>query len=354
MSTHNEHETSDIATREPVGDPVVDPGFHDHPERLTDVDPGAERRAERQVAGMFSLAALLIVASIAAYVVFGIHPNDAESGVDVGDVRNSNLALGLTLGLALFLVGAGAVQWARSLMTSPEVVHERHELRGADDVRQAALADFDTGVQESGFGRRTLIRNSLLGALALLPLPIVIFLRDLGPNTGLSPSERKAQTEWAEGVRVVTDVTYQPIRAADLEIGQLVNAMPATFKKLPEHGPARINERAKGPVMLVRMLPEDIHVAEGRENWHVDGILAYSKICTHVGCPISLYEQTTHHMLCPCHQSTFDLADNGKVIFGPAARALPQLPIAVDDEGYLIAQGDFTEPVGPSYWERTT
>jgi ubiquinol-cytochrome c reductase iron-sulfur subunit len=100
------------------------------------------------------------------------------------------------------------------------------------------------------------------------------------------------------------------------------------------------------------MQPEDITPLPERENWGVDGILAYSKICTHVGCPISLWEQQTHHLLCPCHQSTFDLADNGKVIFGPAARALPQLPIAVDEEGYLIATSDFTEPVGPSFWER--
>jgi ubiquinol-cytochrome c reductase iron-sulfur subunit len=100
------------------------------------------------------------------------------------------------------------------------------------------------------------------------------------------------------------------------------------------------------------MKTDDITPSEGRENWGVDGILAYSKICTHVGCPISLWEQQTHHLLCPCHQSTFDLADNGKVIFGPAARALPQLPLAVDEEGYLIATSDFTEPVGPSFWER--
>jgi ubiquinol-cytochrome c reductase iron-sulfur subunit len=100
------------------------------------------------------------------------------------------------------------------------------------------------------------------------------------------------------------------------------------------------------------MQPDDITPAEGRENWGIDGILCYSKICTHVGCPISLWEQQTHHLLCPCHQSTFDLADNGKVVFGPAARALPQLPLAVDAEGYLIATSDFTEPVGPSFWER--
>jgi hypothetical protein len=99
-------------------------------------------------------------------------------------------------------------------------------------------------------------------------------------------------------------------------------------------------------------LPDDIKPWKGRENWGVEGILCFSKICTHVGCPISLNERTTHHLLCPCHQSTFDLADSARVIFGPAGRPLPQLPLAVDDEGYLVAQSDFHEPVGPSFWER--
>ena len=111
-------------------------------------------------------------------------------------------------------------------------------------------------------------------------------------------------------------------------------------------------EKAKAAVILVKMQPEDITPTKQRENWGVEGILCFSKICTHVGCPISLWEQQTHHLLCPCHQSTFDLGDNGKVIFGPAARALPQLPLMVDDEGYLVAQSDFLEPVGPSFWER--
>ena len=100
------------------------------------------------------------------------------------------------------------------------------------------------------------------------------------------------------------------------------------------------------------MEPDEIIPGEGREDWSVDGILCYSKICTHVGCPISLYERTTGNVLCPCHQSTFDLADSARVTFGPAARPLPQLPLAVDSEGYLVAQSDFTEPVGPSFWER--
>ena len=103
--------------------------------------------------------------------------------------------------------------------------------------------------------------------------------------------------------------------------------------------------------IVIRLEPDEVLDRKERD-WGVDGIVAYSKICTHVGCPVGLYEQQTHHLLCPCHQSTFDLADNGKVVFGPAARAVPQLPIMVDDEGYLVAQSDFTEPVGPSYWER--
>ena len=137
----------------------------------------------------------------------------------------------------------------------------------------------------------------------------------------------------------------------DLEVGELVSVVPESLLELPEQGSARKNERARSPVVLVRMRPDEIAPAQGRENWHVDGVVAYSKICTHVGCPVSLYERTTHHLLCPCHQATFDLADSGAVVFGPATRPLPQLPLAVDNAGYLVAQSDFTEPVGPSHWE---
>lgn len=100
------------------------------------------------------------------------------------------------------------------------------------------------------------------------------------------------------------------------------------------------------------MDPTQIKIPESRKDWQVGGILCYSKICTHVGCPISLWEQQTHHLLCPCHQSTFDLSNSGVVVFGPAARSLPQLPITVDADGYLVARSDFTVPVGPSFFER--
>ena len=110
----------------------------------------------------------------------------------------------------------------------------------------------------------------------------------------------------------------------------------------------------QGPLRRSEHDPRDIKSEQSPpgETWSYDGIVAFSKICTHVGCPVALYEQQTHHLLCPCHQSTFDVADSAKVVFGPAKRPLPQLPISVDDEGYLVAQSDFHEPIGPSFWER--
>lgn len=348
MSEYTTETGTELERRQPVGDPIPDPGVPEPPPRLTDTDVKAERRAERQVAGMFGLASVLVIAFLVAYVAFPIAAG--EGGVDVGAVRDSNLALGLTLGGALLLIGIGAIHWARKLMTSHQVVHERHELRSNEETRAATLSDFELGADESGFGRRKLIRNSLIGAMLLLPLPAVILLRDLGPV----PGGVKKQTVWDTGVRVLKDRSFTPIRPADLQIGSLVVAMPETYLDLPDHGPARPNERAKASVFLIRMQPGEFRVEEGRENWHVDGIVCYSKICTHVGCPITLYERDTHNMLCPCHQSTFNLAEGGEVVFGPAKRPLPQLPLAVDDEGYLVAQSDFVEPVGPSFWEMNT
>jgi ubiquinol-cytochrome c reductase iron-sulfur subunit len=159
------------------------------------------------------------------------------------------------------------------------------------------------------------------------------------------------KTIWTEGVRLVNDVTYIPLKAADIQVGQLVNAVPATLEKLEESA-AFQRAKAKAAIIIVRMDPNTIKIPESRKDWQVDGILSYSKICTHVGCPISLWEQQTHHLLCPCHQSTFDLGNSGVVVFGPAARSLPQLPITTDAEGYLIARSDFTVPVGPSFFER--
>jgi ubiquinol-cytochrome c reductase iron-sulfur subunit len=191
-----------------------------------------------------------------------------------------------------------------------------------------------------------MVRRTLLGALALFPLPLIVLLKDMGPL----PGDSLRHTIWRKGSRIVVDVTGQPLRPEDMQVGSLVSASPADLNAIQEADGDQ-NARAKASIILVRMKPGDI-VSEQGDGWSWNGILAFSKICTHVGCPIALYQQRTHHLLCPCHQSTFDLADSGKVVFGPAARAMPQLPITVDSEGYLVAQSDFQQPVGPSFWER--
>jgi ubiquinol-cytochrome c reductase iron-sulfur subunit len=154
---------------------------------------------------------------------------------------------------------------------------------------------------------------------------------------------------WRRGTRLTIDPSGRPIKAADVTIGSVFHVIPDKLDEA-EHP---LNEKAKAVVLLIRMDPRDIKSEQG-EGWSYDGIVAFSKICTHVGCPVALYEQQTHHILCPCHQSTFDAADGAKVVFGPAHRPLPQLPITVDDEGYLVAQDGFSEPIGPSFWERLT
>ncbi len=322
-----------------------------HHPRRTDVDPRAAKRAEHQVATMFVLAALLILASVVAYVVIPV-----DAGVNVpflGPVGALNLALGLTIGLGILLIGLGAIHWARKLMPGTEVVAMRHEMRSEPDERQAAVEAFDRGLADSGFAQRPIIRRTLIAAMVVLPLPLVILLRDLytAPKGAPSPAEQLERTIWGTGVRIVTDVSLNPVKPEDVPVGGLVAAVPANLNEVEEET-GNFNARAKAAIILVRMVPDEI-VSQQGENWDYQGILAYSKICTHVGCPIALYEQRTHHLLCPCHQSTFDLADSGNVVFGPAARQMPQLPITVDDEGYLVAVSDFQQPVGPSFWERS-
>lgn len=338
---HKEH-SAELATTngQASGDPIPDPGLEPHLPRITDVDEKAAKRSERQVAGMFGLAALLLVAFVVAY--FAVPKEASFLGLGA-----SNLALGATIGLALLLIGIGAIQWSRSLMTDVELVEERHELRSSDEDRAAAVDVVMQGGRESKIGQRKLIRRSLIGALGLLGIPPIILLADLGPL----PGNKSAHTIWRKGTRIVNDVTMTPLKLEDLQLGQLVNAVPETLQDLHE-GKERNNARAKSAVILVRMKPDEVRTVPKRRNWGIDGVLCYSKVCTHVGCPVNLYEQQTKHVLCPCHQSTFDLADEGRVVFGPAARNLPQLPIQVDPDGYLVAQSDFTEPVGPSYWER--
>jgi ubiquinol-cytochrome c reductase iron-sulfur subunit len=343
---------------EPPDSPVTNPGLPPHHWRPTDVDPKAEKRAERQVAFFFTLSMVLVVLFCVSFFSFKIGPNPDL----IGNFGASTLTLGLTFGGALLCIGIGVIQWARKLISDQEIVEMRHSAHSSPEDRVHALEGLAAGLEDSGLARRPLVRNTLLGALGLIGIPAIVGLRDLGPTpnqvVGTYPGAGLEHTIWSKGMRVVRDVVGTPIKVSELELGDLVNAEPAAIFEVDEHGEPVIEgvqlqvAKSKGAVILHRMNPDEITPAPGRENWSVQGIVAYSKICTHVGCPISLNEAQTHHLLCPCHQSTFDLADNGRVVFGPAARPLPQLPLMVDAEGYLVAQSDFTEPVGPSFWER--
>jgi ubiquinol-cytochrome c reductase iron-sulfur subunit len=318
---------TDVAAGDHLPERFANPGLPPHRPRLTDVDPAAARRAERVVATCFGLSAVGTVVAIVGY--FAVQLNTSKSfDENLLALQRSNLVLGLGTFLALFGIGIGAVHWAKTLMSDVELSEERHLQRGSAADRDAAVEILKTGAAESAIGRRPLIRNTLIGAMALLPLPAVVMFRDLGPL----PQQALEETLWKAGTPLVTDPDGHRIKASSLVQGSVVHVIPE-----PLSPAAR---------------PAAEHPLEAKAGSY-DGIVAYSKVCTHMGCPVALYEQQTHHLLCPCHQSTFDLTQNCAVIFGPAKRALPQLPIEVDAEGYLVAKTGFSVPVGPSYWERS-
>lgn len=321
-------------------DKIKNPGLAPERERMTDKSPKHARAAARQVAALFFVSIFGSAFAIWAYFAFPITE-------ELYTVRNNTLMLGLGITLGLMGIGIGAVHWAKTLMPDHEVSELRHTTRGKQETRERALEIIKLANEESGFSRRKLIRRSLYGALALFPLPAIFFFGDMNPHK--DPQSHLRHTMWKAGTRLARDPNGTPIKAADVTIGSVFHVIPEGLSELEHH---KLEEKAKAAVLLVRLDPKDIKESAERASWSYDGIVAYSKICTHVGCPVALYEQHTHHLLCPCHQSTFDVTDECKVVFGPASRPLPQLPIAVDAEGYLIAQSDFTEPVGPSFWER--
>jgi ubiquinol-cytochrome c reductase iron-sulfur subunit len=312
-----------------------------------DLDPRAAKRAERQVAFLFLIATAGLIASM---VCFTVVPNTRVMRfTGLGTVNANNLALGLTLGVAFLALGSGAIHWARTLMTDVDLVQERHLMKSDPASTAEAVSEWKQGVADSGFTKYPMIRRSLLTAMAVLPLPAVWLLRDLGPM----PKDKLRHTLWAKDQKLVNPNTKLPLRPEDIPVGTLALANPEALDKA---GAEYIDELAKAAVLVVRLPKEALRGSPEQQkkqwDWSVNGIMAFSKICTHVGCPVALYEQQTHHMLCPCHQSTFDLSDNGRVLFGPAARSLPQLKIVVDKDGNLVADQDFQEPVGPSFWER--
>jgi ubiquinol-cytochrome c reductase iron-sulfur subunit len=245
-------------------------------------------------------------------------------------------AEGVLLAIALGGIGVGIVLWAKHFMPGEEVAEERHPMASSEDDVAAFAADFQAG--GSSLQRRRVLIATAGGACAALGVALLFPIRSLGPR----PGRGLKQTAYrAGGVRVVGE-DGSPVRPADLPVDGLITAWPEGH-----------TDDADASTLLIHFRSDQgFEPAAGREEWTVDDIVAYSKLCTHVGCPVGLYQAESGLLLCPCHQSTFDVMRHARPIFGPAARSLPQLPLGLDDDGYLIATGDFSDPVGPGFWDR--
>jgi ubiquinol-cytochrome c reductase iron-sulfur subunit len=285
-------------------------------------DPSGDDPVERRppVAAVHAALGCSVVGSIGLLVAYWSEAGTGWQGAGLA------VALG---GLAVALAS-----WALHAVPPGGAVEPKSGTRSTDAERAAAASAVAAG---NAPPRRSFLALAGLAGAALVAA-LVSPLRSLGP----SPFPARRRTGWGAGVRLVgTD--GRPIRADDLTVGTTVTA-------LPEGVPTE--EAADAQVMVVRMDPAALRLGEERRTWSPEGIVAYSKVCTHAGCPVGLYDADTHELLCPCHQSVFLATESARPVFGPASRRLPQLPLAVDGDGHLTATGDFPEPVGPGYWSQ--
>jgi ubiquinol-cytochrome c reductase iron-sulfur subunit len=329
----------------------------------------AEKRAERTVARWFGLAALSALVFLAVFLFWPWHyrpPGAAGYGL----YELYTPLLGVTLGLSIVAVGAGAVAYAKKFLPHEIAVQQRHDGGSAEVDKETITAHLADAGARSGIARRSLIKRSAgLGAGALgLGVGVFAvggFVRN--PWADLRSADSLWQTGWYSptGERVylrreaADPRVVELIRPEDLDAGSMQTVFP--FRESERGDPKALSEalrRADNPVMLIRLRPADgsrVIQAAGQEDFHYGDFYAYTKICSHLGCPASLYEQRTNRFLCPCHQSQFDALEYARPIFGPATRRLAQLPIDVEPEtGYFYARHDFIEPVGPAFWELPT
>ena len=240
---------------------------------------------------------------------------------------------GVLLALSLGGIGVGMVAWAKRFLPNEEVEEERKPLESPEEDVAAFTRTYEQGEQE--IGRRRLLGRLLLGAIGALGLAALFPVRSLGPR----PGRGLFRTAYQQGARVVT-ANGNPVKPGDLDAGTVVTVWPE----------GSVGD-ADSPTLLIGVGDPELF-AEGVRDGTVDGVVAYSKLCTHTGCPVGLYQQEERLLLCPCHQSTFEVLNGAEPIFGPATRPLPQLPLDVDDEGYIVATGDFESPVSAGFWDR--
>ena len=277
------------------------------------VDPG--RGAGRAIGVAFGLSAL---ASLGLTVVYALGGQPQLEGVLLG-IGLGGLAMGFAL-------------WGKRLMPAGPFVEEREPMAATAAEREDLERDLMRG--DEVVRRRTFLRRALLAAAGALGIAALFPIRSLGP----SPGRTLFRTKWRPG-SLVARADGTPVAVDDLPVGGVLTVFPSGYI-----------DAADSQTVLIRVDPTVLRPLPGRESWSPEGFIAFSKICTHAGCPVGLYEQRTHQLFCPCHQSVFDVLHVATPTAGPATRPLPQLPLEVDGQGLLRAQRDFDEPVGPDFW----
>jgi ubiquinol-cytochrome c reductase iron-sulfur subunit len=321
-------EQSDLTDLTDLPDPA-------DPERSTDPEVHRAQRVEgapnsATTAEGLALACFLIAAA-AAITLAVVYWRGGQPQLE-----------GVLLAVATGGIGIGIIVWAKRFMPDDEVAEDRHPLTSSEPEIEALRTDFEHG-EQTLVGRRRLVR-AIAAALAALGAALLFPIRSLGPRPGRGLKfTAYADAEHRKGGVRLVRADDRPIKPRDLEVDGVLTVFPEGH-----------TDDADAPTLLIHTRPQQkLELADDRDRWVVGGIIAFSKLCTHVGCPVGLYQAGEGLLLCPCHQSTFNVLEGAKPIFGPAARSLPQLPLAVDDEGYLIATGDFSSPVGPGFWDRS-
>jgi ubiquinol-cytochrome c reductase iron-sulfur subunit len=239
---------------------------------------------------------------------------------------------GALLGVSLGGIAVGLVLFGHHLLPGDQFVEPRDVVPHATAERPGVEAAFEAGAEP--IERRRAIAIAFVASLGLLGIAALFPIRSLGTRPGRS----LFRTDWRRGRRAVTD-TGRPLQVSDLDLNTVVTVFPEGHE-----------DAADSQTLLIR-LPDDV-APPGPTDWSVDGVVAFSKICTHAGCPVGLYQAETQELFCPCHQSTFSVPEGAKPTFGPATRPLPQLPIGVNEAGFIVSLSDYTEPVGPGFWNR--
>jgi len=341
----------------------------------------AEKRSERLVAFWLLLGG---ISGLLLLVVFLFWPWEYKPDGAKGNFLYTLATpmYGITFGLSILAIGIGAVLFQKRFIPQEISVQERHDGASSELDRKTVAANLTDALEGSTFKRRKVIGMSLgigIGAFGLGTL--VAFVGGLIKNPWkpvVPTAEGKKAVLWtsawsprftgetiylARATGLPGESPFVRLRPEDLDAGAMETVFPwresdgdgttvESHEKL-----SAIAMGVRNPVMLIRIKPVDmprVVKRQGQESFNFGDLFAYTKVCSHLGCPASLYEQQTYRILCPCHQSQFDALHFARPIFGPAARALAQLPITIDQEGYLVANGDFIEPVGPAFWERTS